>query len=131
MIRVFVIHVPEDYLFFDRLSEQCRVGKLSVEFDRMQAKQPWVPAWKSQAWNRIYKSDGAIVLLSKHTNQGGLKWELECAQKFDTPMLGVQLDAAKSGNVPDELRDSTVIEWNWPEIARFIKSLDKSTTASA
>lgn len=131
MIRVFVIHVPEDYLFFDRLSEQCRVGKLSVEFDRMQAKQPWVPAWKSQAWNRIYKSDGAIVLLSKHTNQGGLKWELECAQKFDTPMLGVHLDAAKSGSVPEELRDSTVIEWNWPEIARFIKSLDKSTTASA
>lgn len=131
MTRVFVIHVPEDYLSFDRLAEQARSSKLAVEFDRMQAKQPWVPAWKSQAWNRIYKCEGAVVLLSKHTNQGGLKWELECAQKFNIPMLGVHVDATKAGKVPDELSGSTVIDWNWNEIARFIRSLDQSSSASA
>jgi hypothetical protein len=127
--RVFVIHVPEDYQFFDRLSEQARTAKLTVEFDRMQAKQPWVPAWKQQAWNRIYKCAGAIVLLSKNTNQGGLKWELECAQKFDLPLLGVHLDKARSGNVPEEIAASSVIDWNWPEIARFIRSLDQAASA--
>ena len=118
-------------MFFDRLVEQARTAKLAVEFDRMQAKQPWVPAWKTQCWNRIYKCDGVIALLSKNTNQGGLKWELECGHKFQAPMLGVQLDKAKSGNVPEELAGSTVIEWNWPEIARFIRSLDQTTSASA
>lgn len=59
MIRVYVIHVPEDYLFFDRLAEQARA------------------------------------------------------------------------NVPEELVGATVIDWNWPEIARFIRSLDKSSSASA
>ena len=129
MTRVFVIHVPEDYLFFDRLVEQARTARLSVEFDRMQTKQPWVPAWKQQCWNRIYKCDGVIALLSKNTIQGGLKWEMECGQKFQAPMLGVHLD--KSDDVPEELAGSAVIEWNWPGIALFIRSLDQSSTASA
>ena len=131
MTRVYVIHVPEDYLFFDRLVEQARTAKIPAEFDRMQAKQPWVPAWKTQCWNRIYKCDGVVVLLSKNTNAGGLKWELECSQKFELPMLGVHVDKAKSGTVPEELVQSTVIDWNWPEIARFIRSLDRSSSASA
>ena len=131
LIRVYVIHVPEDYAFFDRLVEQARTAKLAVEFDRMQAKQPWVPAWKQQCWNRIYKCDGSITLLSKNTNSGGIKWELECAHKFQAPMLGIHLDKAKSANVPDELQGSSVIDWNWPEIARFIRELDQSSTASA
>lgn len=131
MIRVYIIHVPEDSTFFDRLTEQARTAKLPVEFDHIQAKQPWVPAWKQQCWNKIYKCDGVIALLSKSTIQGGLKWELECGQKFQAPMLGVHLDKSRIGNVPEELAGSTVIEWNWPEIARFIRELDQSSTASA
>ena len=35
------------------------------------------------------------------------------------------------GSVPEELRDSKVVEWNWPDIARFIQSLNKGTQAFA
>lgn len=131
MIRVYVIHVPEDIPSYDKLAGECRGARLSAEFDRMQVKQPWVPAWKTQTWNRIYKCDGVIVLLSKNTNAGGIAWELECAQKFDLPMLGIHVDKTKAGNVPDELRNWTVIEWSWAEISKFIRSLDKGSTASA
>lgn len=131
MAKVFVIYCPEDYAAFDRLAEQARTAKLAVEFDRTQVKQPWVPEWKSQCWNRIYRSDGAIVLLSKNSSQGSISWELECARKFDIPMLGVHLDKAKTAAVPDELLDWSVIDWNWPEIARFIKTLGKVTSTTA
>ena len=128
MTRVFVICVPEDHRFFERLSEQTRTAKLQVEFDRMQTKEPWVPAWKAQVRTRIFRCAGAVVLLSKNTNKGGLAWEIECATSVDLPVLAVQTDAAQKGNVPAELRDPA-IEWTWPEIQRFMQGLGKAARA--
>ncbi len=129
MNRVFVIHAPEDSAFFDRIASQAKGAKLAVEFDRMQVKQPWVPAWKGQCRTRIYACGGAIVLISKHTSQGGVGWELECAQAFDMPMLGVHIETPKSAAIPEALRASPVIEWSWTEIARFIQSLTAGSSA--
>ncbi len=131
MTRVFVICVPEDSRLFERLAEQARTAKLQVEFDRMQVKEPWIPAWKGQARTRIFRCNGAIVLLSKNTNKGGLAWELECARAVDLPMLGVHADKLEKGSVPAELVDSSVVEWNWPDIARFIQGLGKTSAAPA
>ena len=129
MTRVFVICVPEDHRFFERLAEQARTAKLQVEFDRMQTKEQWVPAWKAQARTRIFRCGGAIVLLSKNTNKGGLAWEVECATSVDMPVLGVQTDKVEKGSVPPELLDRSVIEWNWPDIQRFIQGLGKAARA--
>jgi hypothetical protein len=46
-------------------------------------------------------------------------------------MLGVQVDQHERGAVPQELVRWPVIDWNWPEIAKFIDSLTKGSTASA
>ena|SRR5579884_1737529 len=131
MARVFVIYVPEDYLAYDRITSQARAAKTAVEFDHMQVKQAWVPGWKGQCRLRIYNCDGAIVLIGKQTTQGDAAWELQCAEEFGIPMLGVHIDKQKPGPVPKELRDSTVIEWDWPKIARFIQSLGKGSIAHA
>jgi hypothetical protein len=127
--RVFVICVPEDSRLFDRLGEQARSARLQVEFDRMQVKEPWIPAWKGQARTRIFKCSGAIVLLSKNTNKGGLAWELECARAVDLPMLGIHADKIEKGSVPAELTECPVLEWNWPDIQRFIQGLGKAAGA--
>lgn len=129
--RVFVICASKDEVFFLRLIDQAKSGKLSVEFDHMQVKQPWVPHWKAQCRTRIYPCEGAIVLIGKNTSDGALGWELECARTFDIPMLGVHVDPRERGVVPKELADHTVIEWNWPDIAKFIQSLTAGSTASA
>ena len=131
MARIFIIHATEDNLSFDKLTGQARTAKLKAEFDHMQAKQAWVPGWKGQCRTRIYNCDGAIVLISKHTSQGSVGWELECAQAFAFPMLGVYVDKPERGFVPEQLRDLNLIEWNWPEIARFIQSLTKGQSAFA
>ena len=122
MSQIFVIYAPNDESQFERLKTQARTAKLSAEFDGMKVKQPWVEGWKGQCRTKIYKSDGVIVLISKNTKQGGIEWELTCAREFDTPMLGIHLDKASGSMVPDSLRGVEVIEWNWPEIMRFIKS---------
>lgn len=128
---MFVIYAPKDAPFFERLTEQARTARLPVEFDRLQVKTPWIPEWKAQCRAKIYKCDAAIVLISKNTSEGGISWELECARTFDIPMLGVHMDKFERGPVPQELIDWTVIEWNWPGVARFIQSLATGSSASA
>lgn len=130
--NIFVIYAAEDHAFFDRLAEQARTAKLPVTFERMQAKQPWVPHWKGQCRTRMFNSDGAIVLISKRTHQGpGISWELACAREAQTPIIGVQVDKYEKGKTPEELGDAMVIEWNWPEIAGFIQSVQRAAKRSS
>ncbi len=130
MTRVFVICAPKDEAFFLRMIDQAKASKLAVEFDHMQVKQPWVPHWKAQCRTRIYPCEAAIVLISKNTSEGGLAWELECARTFDIPMLGVHVDSRERGPVPKELHDHTVIEWSWPDVAKFIQGLGGSSASA-
>ena len=130
-IRIFVIYAAEDHALFDRLAEQARAAKLPVAFERMQAKQPWVPLWKSQCRTRMVNSDGAIVLISKRTHQGsGVPFELQCAKEVQTPIIGVHVDKHERGKVPEDLGDARVIDWNWPEISSFILSLKRASKSS-
>jgi hypothetical protein len=131
MAVVFVIHAPEDSQFFNQITSHARSAKLPIEFDHMQLKLASVPNWKEQCRNRIYRSSGAIILLSQHTKQEGVSWELQCAQAFNTPILGVHTTASGGAQVPEGLVDSDVIEWNWPRIASFMQSLTKGSSAYA
>jgi hypothetical protein len=130
MTRVFVIYAADDYRHFERLSEQARSAKLAVEFDRVQAKQPWVSGWKGGVRTKVFQCDGAIVLISKKTSQGGIAWEMECARTIGIPVLGVHVDKHERGALPEGLTAAEAIEWNWPDIARFIQSLAKGSSAS-
>jgi hypothetical protein len=129
--RVYVIHADQDYLSFDRLAAQARSAKLPVEFDHMPVKQTWVQDWKGTCRKRIYHCGGAIVFLSRHTGQGGVGWELECAEACALPMLGLCVEGSKTPAIPAELADWPVVDWNWPEIERFIKTLAKGSSAKA
>ncbi len=126
IIRVFLLYAEEDYKFRDLLINQARSSRLSAEFTDMPTKQPWVERWKGTCRTRVFECDGAIILLSKRTRQGsGVKWELECVANAGIPLLGVYAEKCDDSALPDELPDVRLIEWNWPEIASFIESLQK------
>jgi hypothetical protein len=131
MTRVYVIHADRDYQFFDRLEAQTRSAKLPVQFDHMPVKQTWVEGWKGNCRNKIYGSSGVIVFLSKHTAEGGLGWELEYAQSCAVPMLGLCVEGSKPPRIPEELADWPVVDWNWPEIERFIRTSAKPSASGA
>ena len=125
IIRVFLAYAEEDYKFRDLVVGQAKTANLSVEFADMPAKQPWVPRWKAACRTRAFECDKAIVLISRKTKQGaGVKWEMECISETQIPVLGVYTETCDKSAVPDELHDSRVIAWNWPEIAGFIQSPD-------
>ena len=127
MSSIFVIYAPNDESLFERLKTQAKTARLSVDFEGARVKQPWVAGWKGQCRTKISKSDCVIVLISKNTAQGGIEWEVQCAREFDQSMLGIHVDKARGGAVPDLLRDVNVIEWNWPDIEKFIRSATGSS----
>jgi hypothetical protein len=123
-IRIFLVYAEEDYRFRDKLVKQAEGAKLPVEFTDMPNKQPWVPRWKTACRTRAFECDGAIVFVSGKTKQGtGVKFELECVTETQIPILGIYVEPCDKSAVPEELRDSRVIEWNWPEIASFLQAL--------
>jgi hypothetical protein len=125
--RTFLIYAEEDYRFKDLLISQAQSSKLPVEFSDMPNKQPWVPRWKTACRARAFECDGAIVLISPKTRQGtGVKFELECVNETQIPVLGIYVGKSDQGAVPEELHHSRLIEWNWPEIANFLQSLSNS-----
>ncbi len=126
LVRVFLVYAEEDYKFRDLVINQARSSHLPVEFADMPTKQPWVERWKGACRTRTFECDGSIILVSKRLKQGsGVKWELECVANAGFPLLGVYVEKCERSAVPDELQDSSVIEWSWPEIAGFIDSLQK------
>jgi hypothetical protein len=126
--KVFVIYASKDYPFYERLKAQARAANLPAEFDHIQAKQPWFPAWKAQCRSRIYQCDAAIVLVSRNSTDGDIGWELQCAGDFGMPVLGVNVDKDQKGSVSKPPPGWVVIEWDWAGIARFVKSVGTSAT---
>ncbi len=131
MAKVFVIYASEDWPFYDRLTAQTRTANLQVEFDHLKVKQPWFAAWKAHSRTKIYQCDAAIVLVSRHTVDGGIDWELECAMEFGMPILGINVDKDQKGSVPKEPPGWEQMKWgDWEELSRFIQ-LVKRQSASA
>jgi hypothetical protein len=123
-IRTYLVYAEEDYRYKDLLVNQARSAKLPVEFTDMPNKQPWVPRWKTTCRARVFECDGAIVFISAKTKQGvGVKFELECVGEIQIPVLGVYVDKCEKSAAPEELRDSKLIEWSWPQVAGFLQSL--------
>jgi hypothetical protein len=118
-----LVYAEEDYRFKDMLVNQARTARLPVEFADMPNKQPWVPRWKTTCRTRMFECDGAIVFISAKIKSPGVRYELECLGEIQIPVLGVYVDKGEKSTTPDELQDSRLIEWNWPQIASFLQSL--------
>jgi hypothetical protein len=123
--QIFVTYAVGDQQARDLLgSLVAKHAKNLIELSDMSLKQPWNTAWQARCRSKIRMSDGVIVLLSKKTaSADGVHWEMKCAREEGIPTLGVHLDKFERGQVPPELSESPVIDWDWDAIARFIRSL--------
>jgi hypothetical protein len=122
--RVFVSFAIEDAYARDYLVGQARNNKSPFTFTDMSVKNAWDSSWKTRCRQRIKGCDGVIALISKHTRSAdGARWEMQCANEEDIPMLGVPIHKDDKGAVPTELAGHKVIEWSWSGIDTFIRGL--------
>ncbi len=124
MARLFISFAAEDVRSRDFLTAQSKLPACPFEFTDMSVKTPWDSAWKTNCRTKIRGCNGVIALLSKKTwNADGARWEIQCARDEGIPVLGVHIYKDDKGAVPPELAGCRVIEWSWPGIHQFIRSL--------
>ena len=122
--RVFISFAVEDKYARDFLVGQAKDERSPFEFTDMSVKEPWSAEWKKKCKERINSCDAVIALLSTHTREAdGAKYEMDCANELDIPMLGVHIQKDDKGEIPPQLDGHKVIEWTWTGIASFINSL--------
>ena len=123
--RVFISFAIEDIEYRDHLVNQARRDKSPFDFIDMSVKREWKQAeWKQRCRTKIKRCDGVIALLSKNTHKaGGARWEMQCAREEGVKIIGMHIKKNDKGAIPAELSGKRVIEWSWPNIEKFIKTL--------
>lgn len=122
--RIFVSFAIEDVKYRDLLKGQSMDPRSPIEYVDMSAKEPWDSKWKTNCRIRIRGCDGVIALISKHTrNADGARWEMQCANDENKPMMGLHIHSDDRGQIPPELVGRTVTDWSWDAIKNFIDKL--------
>lgn len=122
--RIFISFAIEDEKARNFLVGQSKNNNSPFEFTDMSVKNPWEDSWKTRCRTKIKGCDGVIALISKKTKYAdGAKWEMNCADEENIPMIGVHIHKDDRGEVPSELSRYKIIEWSWSEISSFIKNL--------
>lgn len=125
MKRIFVSFAIEDERLRDLLRGQARNENSPFEFVDMSAKQPWDSQWKTKCRTRIKGCDGVISVITKNTKiASGQIWEMKCAKDEGIPVVGIYGNDNHIGiDIPSECGYVKLMDWTWPNIFNWIKSL--------
>lgn len=125
MKRIFVSFAIEDERLRDLLRGQARNENSPFEFVDMSVKQPWDSQWKTKCRTRIKGCDGVISIITKNTKiASGQIWEMKCAKDEGVPVVGIYGNDNHIGiDIPSECGYVKLMDWTWPNISNWIKSL--------
>ncbi len=122
--RIFISFAVEDANYRDLLKGQSLNTQTDFSYTDMSAKEAWDAKWKTNCRERIKSCDGVIALISKHTRfADGAKWEMQCANDENIPMIGIHIHKDDKGLIPTELEGRKVLNWTWDTITNFIDGL--------
>lgn len=121
--QVFIAFASEDVRQRDLLKGQAKNVNSGFDYVDMSVKQPYDSAWKTRTKERIKRSHGVIVLLSKSSQKAdGQRWEVECALGLRKPVLGIYA-YNHDRSVPTYFPRNRVRDWTRPNLRAFINSL--------
>ncbi|RAJ12354.1 TIR domain-containing protein [Arenibacter echinorum] len=117
---IFIAFAIEDERSRDFLKGQSLNTNSPFEYIDMSVKEAYVSEWKDKVRERIKRSDGVIVLVSKNSlNSSGQKWEIQCAREEGKRVLGIYAYKDDRTNIVGV----NIKVWTWENIRVFIDSL--------
>ena len=120
MKTIFIAFAIEDERMRDFLKGQSLLTNSPFEYLDMSVKQAYDTDWKNKVRNRIRRSDGVIILVSKNSlTSSGQKWEIQCAKEEGKKILGIWAYSDDRTNIVGVLTKT----WTWDNIKNFINSL--------
>lgn len=117
---VFVAFAMEDERQRDFLKGQSLLNTSPFEYIDLSVKEAYERDWKDKVRARIRRSDGVIVLVSKHSPLStGQAWEISCAKEEKKKILAIR--AYRDDTT--YLSGVNTVDWDWDNIRRFINGL--------
>lgn len=121
--RVFIAFASEDEYARDFLVGQAKNEKSPFDFTDMSVKEPYDSGWREKVLTKIRGCDAVITILSKNSlDASGQLYEIQCAIDEEIPMLGMYAQKTDK-STPDNMKGFVCIEWSWPELKKFIDSI--------
>lgn len=114
---IFVAFAIEDERSRDFLKGQSLNTNSPFEYIDMSVREAYESDWKNKVSARIKRSHGVIALVSKNSiNSTGQKWEIQCAQENNVPLIGIRISSSDSTVIPNV----STVAWTWDNIKNFI-----------
>ncbi|HKY71160.1 MAG TPA: TIR domain-containing protein [Nitrospira sp.] len=118
---IFIAFAIEDIRQRDLFVGQTWHPRVPYEFTDMSVKEPYpTDEWKDRVRTRIRRSNGVIVLVSKHSKSStGQKWEIQCAKEEKKPIRGIWAYTDDK----TEIDGVATCSWSDDNISSFIDSV--------
>ena len=121
-VRAFISFAAEDARIRDLFVGQGKLKDTPWEIADWSVHVPFTEKWKTQARERIRRTDIVIMLVGKTTWLAeGAIWEVNCGGEEGKKAFGVHISKDDKGKIPSCFKGSNVIEWTWPGVAAMIK----------
>jgi hypothetical protein len=121
--RAFISFEMEDRWARDFLAQHAKNPNNDVEFFDYSVKDPFDSKWKTECSKRLAMTKGTIVLVGPTTWQSdAVLWEIAETVRQNHYMFGVQINRDQTYTIPAGLSSSSVIRWNFDQMAAWLKT---------
>lgn len=124
--RAFISFAVEDARVRDLFVGQAKHNKVPWNFEDASLHEPFSEKWKTQARERIKRSDVVIQLVGENTCRAeGAIWEVNCAREEKIPVFGVWISKNGSRKRPSCFEKDEVIPWTWEGVQTRLETVRK------
>lgn len=121
-VKAFISFAAEDARIRDLFVGQGKLPETPWEISDYSIHEPFSERWKTQAREKIRRSEIVIMLVGKETwRADGAIWEVNCGFEEEKKAFGVHISKDDKGRVPSCFTEKNVIEWSWDGIADMIR----------
>lgn len=121
-VRAFISFAAEDERIRDLFVGQGKLTETPWEIADWSIHEPFTEKWKTQARERIRRTDVVIMLVGKNTWAAeGAIWEVNCGTGEGKKAFGVHISKDDKGRIPSCFTEKNVIEWTWNGVADMIR----------
>lgn len=121
--RAFISFQMEDRWARDFLVQHAKAKDNDIQFSDYSVQDPFDSKWKTECVKRIAAARGTIVMVgpNTHTSEAVL-WEIAETVRQDHYLFGIQINRDKTHPIPRGLSTSSVIRWEFDQIAARLKT---------
>lgn len=121
--RAFISFEMEDRWARDFIVQHAKDEKNDISFYDYSVQDAFDSKWKTECAKRIALTKGTIVMVGATTGKSeAVLWEIAETIRQGHYLFGIQINKDKTHPIPAGLPSSSVIRWDFEQIASWLKT---------